>query len=72
MQQPVATWGGWLNEVSGFGTKKRNDILNKLKTEYEFGHMHASLWTGIFLNGGKPVYADTVELLENQMAKPRR
>lgn len=59
----------WLAEVGGFASKKRNDILNRLKTEYAFGHMNASLLTGIFLNGGKPVYGSTAELLDNQFAK---
>lgn len=59
----------WIAEIKAFGNQKRNDILNLLKTEYSFGHMNASLLTGIYLNGGKPVYGDTAELLENQFAK---
>jgi len=59
----------WLAEVGGFASKKRNDILNRLKTEYSFGHMNASLLTGIFLNDGKPVYGSTTELLNNRFAK---
>ena len=60
---------GWLAEIDAFDGKKRGDILNRLKTEYAFGHMNASFLTGIFLNGGKPVYASTADLLENQFAK---
>lgn len=59
----------WLNEIKASGIEKRNDIINLLKTESGFGHMNASLLSGIYLNGGKPVYGDTSELLENQFAK---
>lgn len=59
----------WLNELKAFDSQKRNDIINLLKTEYGFGHMNASLLAGIHANGGKPVYGDTSELLENQFAK---
>lgn len=59
----------WLNEIKAFGSQKRNDIIHLLKTEYGFGHMNASLLAGIHANGGKPVYGDTSELLENQFAK---
>lgn len=61
--------GNWLNEINAFDSQKRNDIINLLKTEYGFGHMNASLLAGIHSNGGKPVYGDTSELLENQFAK---
>lgn len=60
---------GWLAEISGLGITKRNDIINTLKNDYGFGHMNASLLAGIYLNGGKPVYGSTDELLENQFAK---
>jgi len=59
----------WMDEISDFGSQKRNDIINLLKTEYSFGHMNASLLAGIHANGGKPVYGSTDELLENQFAK---
>jgi hypothetical protein len=59
----------WLAEIRSLGTTKRNDIINSLKTDYAFGHMNASLLAGIYLNGGKPVYGSTDELLENQFAK---
>ena len=48
---------GWLAEIGGLGTKKRNDIIDSLKKKYGFGHMNASLLAGIYLNDGKPVYA---------------
>lgn len=60
---------GWLTEIGGLGIKKRNDIINALKQDYGFGHMNASLLAGIYLNGGKPVYGSTDDLLENQFAK---
>lgn len=60
---------GWLAEIRGLGLTKRNDIINSLKNDYGFGHMNASLLTGIYLNGGKPVYGSTDDLLENQFAK---
>ena len=60
---------GWLAQISGLGLTKRNDIINSLKNDYGFGHMNASLLTGIYLNGGKPVYGSTDDLLENQFAK---
>ncbi len=60
---------GWLAEINSLGITKRNDIINSLKKDYGFGHMNASLLAGIYLNGGKPVYASTDDLLENQFAK---
>ena len=60
---------GWLAEIKKLGITKRNDIINTLKSTYGFGHMNASLLAGIYLNGGKPVYGSTDELLENQFAK---
>lgn len=59
----------WLNEIKASGIEKRNDIINLLKNEYNFGHMNASLLSGIYTNGGKPVYGSTDDLLENQFAK---
>lgn len=60
---------GWLAEIGRLGIKKRNDIIASLKNDYGFGHMNASLLAGIYLNGGKPVYGSTDDLLENQFAK---
>jgi hypothetical protein len=59
----------WLAEIRSLGITKRNDIINALKNDYAFGHMNASLLAGIYLNGGKPVYGSTDDLLENQFAK---
>jgi hypothetical protein len=61
--------GTWLKTMDGFESKKRNEVIAWLKTEHGFGHMNASLLAGIHANGGKPVYASTDDLLENQFAK---
>ena len=59
----------WLSQIKNSGIEKRNDIIKWLKTDYGFGHMNASLLTGIYLNGGKAVYASESELLDNQLKK---
>ncbi|MBK6749299.1 MAG: DUF4287 domain-containing protein [Acidobacteria bacterium] len=59
----------WLKIIDGFQSKKRNEVIAWLKSEHKFQHMHASLLAGIHANGGKPVYASTDDLLENQFAK---
>jgi len=60
---------GWLTEIKKSGITKRNDIINWLKTKKSFGHMNASLLTGIYVNDGKPVYGSKKELLDNQFEK---
>ncbi len=59
----------WLAEIKSCGIEKRNDLIKWLKTDHGFGHMNAGLLIGIYLNGGKPVYGSTEELLDNQLAK---
>lgn len=59
----------WMKTIDSFNSKKRNEVIAWLKTEHGFGHMNASLLAGIHANGGKPVYASTDDLLENQFAK---
>ena len=59
----------WLGVMDGYAGKKRPEVIAWLKSEHGFGHMDASLLAGIHANGGKPVYASTDELLENQLAK---
>ncbi len=59
----------WMKQVGGSGISKRNDIIKWLKEQHDFGHMNASLLTGIYLNDGKPVYGSTDDLLDNQFAK---
>jgi Domain of unknown function (DUF5655)/Domain of unknown function (DUF4287) len=61
--------GDWMKHVASSGITKRNDIIKWLKEKNDFGHMNASLLTGIYLNDGKPVYGSTDELLDNQFAK---
>ena len=59
----------WLKIIKNSGIEKRNDIIKWLKTDQGFGHMNASLLVGIYANGGKPVYGDEKDLLNNQFAK---
>ena len=59
----------WMKIIDGFGTKKRNEVIARLKSDHGFGHMNASLLAGIHSNGGKPVYQSTDDLLQNQFAK---
>jgi len=61
--------GTWLKIVDAFDSKKRNEMIAWLKSEHGFGHMQAALLAGIHANGGKPVYASTDDLLENQFVK---
>ena len=59
----------WMKILNGFGTKKRNEVIAKLKSDYGFGHMNASLLAGIHANGGKPAYQSTDNLLDAQFSK---
>ncbi len=59
----------WMKLTNASGITKRNDIIKWLKEKNGFGHMNASLLTGIYLNNGKPVYGSTDDLLDNQFAK---
>ena len=59
----------WLAAINNSGLVKRNDIIQWLKSDPGFGHMHASLLAGIYLNNGNPVYASETELLNNQFKK---
>jgi hypothetical protein len=61
--------GAWIKIIDGFNSKKRNEVIAWLKSEHGFGHMEAALLAGVHANGGKPVYASTETLLENQFAK---
>lgn len=58
--------GTWMKVIDSFGS---NEVIAWLKDEHKFGHMNASLLAGIHANGGKPVYASTGDLLDNQFAK---
>ena len=59
----------WLKIIDAFPSRKRNEMVAWLKLEHGFGHMDASLLAGIHANGGKPAYASTDDLLDNQFAK---
>lgn len=59
----------WSKVIDGFGTTKRPEVIAKLKSEHGFGHMNASLLAGVHANGGKPVYASSDTLLDDQFAK---
>ena len=59
----------WMSYLKGFGMTKRNELLNLLKDKEGFRHQDASLLAGIYVNDGKPVYSDSVHLLENQFNK---
>ncbi len=61
--------GAWMKKIDDHPSKKRNEIIAWLKSDHSFGHMNASLLAGIHANGGKPVYASTGDLLDNQFAK---
>jgi hypothetical protein len=60
---------GWMGHIAASGVTKRNDMIKWLKEKNGFGHMNASLLAGVHLNGGKPVYGSTDDLLDNQFAK---
>ena len=59
----------WVSYLKDFGLTKRNELLNLLKEKEGFLHQDASLLAGIYVNGGKPVYGDSGDLLENQFKK---
>ncbi|MBK9270303.1 MAG: DUF4287 domain-containing protein [Saprospiraceae bacterium] len=59
----------WIQIMKKSGFEKTNDLIEYLKTNHSMNHMQAQLLTGIYLNGGKPVYMDEDQLLENQFAK---
>jgi len=56
----------WLQILEKQGSKSRNDIIDWLKTNHDFGHVNASLLTSIFMNEGKAVYANEDGLLSDQ------
>ncbi len=56
----------WMEIFNKRGFSKRNEVLYWLKTEHGFGHVNASLLGGVYVNNGRPVYADSNELLDNQ------
>ncbi len=63
-----ATPKTWSARLKKCGHEKRNDMIKWLKTEHGLKHNYASVAVGLHLNGGKPVYADGGNLLDNQLA----
>lgn len=59
----------WVNIVDGYTSKKRNEVIEWLKSVHNFNHMQASMLAGIHANGGKPVYQSTDGLLDAQFGK---
>jgi hypothetical protein len=59
----------WVSIVDGFSSKKRNEVIEWLKSVHNFNHMQASMLAGIHANGGKPVYQSTDGLLDAQFGK---
>jgi predicted transport protein len=59
----------WLPVVKAAGLSKQMEITNWLKQEHQLNHLQASLLAGLYLNGGKPVYQNEANLLDNQFAK---
>lgn len=59
----------WYAEIKTTGYGKPMEILNWLKETKGMNHLQANLLSGLYLNGGKPVYIDEANLLENQFAK---
>lgn len=51
-----STLEGWMEHLNTTGLSKTKEITNHLKKEKGFNHLQATMMTGIFLNGGKPVY----------------
>ena len=59
----------WMKTIDNFGSKKRPEVIAWLESEHGFGHMNASMLAAIHVNGGKPVYQSTDNLLDAQFAK---
>ncbi len=68
-KQTGKSLGDWMSHLKTTGLSKRNELLNWLKENEGFRHQDASLLAGIYVNGGKPVYAKSSDLLENQFNK---
>ena len=61
--------GSWMKVLDGFGSKKRPEVIARLKSDHGFGHMNAAMLAAIHANGGKLVYQSTDNLLDTQFAK---
>lgn len=62
-----ATVKTWSTRLKKCGFEKRNDMIKWLKSEHGLKHNYAAVAVGMHLNGGKPVYADSGNLLDNQL-----
>lgn len=59
----------WMDIIDRNNFDKLGQIQTWLKKQHNFRHTDAWMLAAIYMNGGKPVYADENELLDNQMAK---
>lgn len=59
----------WISAVKRSGIEKRNDIITWLKKENGLNHMQAQFVTGMYFNGGKPVYSDEGNLMNTHFVK---
>ncbi|HYG14373.1 MAG TPA: DUF5655 domain-containing protein [Bacteroidia bacterium] len=59
----------WYDTIKASEKNKQMEIINWLKSEQKLNHLQAQLLTGLYLNGGKPVYTDEANLLDNQFVK---
>ncbi len=50
------TLGAWMALLGKSGLSKTKETTDHLKKEHGLNHLQATMLTGIFLNGGKPVY----------------
>ena len=46
----------WMQVIGASGQDKSSAILKWLKDEHQLNHLQANFLTGIYLNGGQPVY----------------
>lgn len=60
---------GWMKILKSTDLKKMKETIAWLKKEKGINHMQATFITGIFLNDGKPVYADSGNLLDALFVK---
>lgn len=59
----------WFSILKASGTSKPAEMLNWLKTTQGLNHLQSQLLSGLYLNGGKPVYQNEDNLLDQQFAK---
>ncbi|MBK8983623.1 MAG: DUF4287 domain-containing protein [Ignavibacteria bacterium] len=55
----------WMKILKAGSFTKMKEIVGRLKKEYGINHMNATFIAGIFLNDGKPVYADSGDLKDS-------